>query len=284
MTYIYILEQNNIPFYVGKSVNPLKRKHKHFKTYGNDIIMTVVDECDSNKNIWKPLEGFWINYITFLGFNLVNKNIDGGGGPTFYTQQQKNKMKGPRPHVGNKISKTLLKNNHSKYYTKEIRKKMSDNLKGSHGGPFTENHIQEIKNSKRKISKRVLQYDLNGKFIKEWKSKGEAADWINIIHSRSINQNIISQIKDCCYGRMISCWDYIWRYKDEFIPLFPKYYPIEQYKDGILINTFYNELEAEKYVLEHYGNNNKNTKVRDLIKKSIKNNKKYKNYEWKYKK
>ena len=35
-----------------------------------------------------------------------------------------------------------------------------------------------MKISRRLVSKRIFQYDLNGKFIREWLSKGEAADWI----------------------------------------------------------------------------------------------------------
>ena len=145
-------------------------------------------------------------------------------------------MRKPRCEgTGAKISKTLIERNHSKYYTDEIKTKMGISMKGSHGGPFTDNHIIQLKEGSRKNSKRLFQYDLNGKFIKEWKSKGEAFDWIKTQDDRSLTQNVISQIKDCCLGRIISCWGYIWRYKDEFIPVVPKYYPIEQYKDNIII-------------------------------------------------
>lgn len=286
MTYIYILTRNNIPFYVGKTntVNQRKSHHKKFK--GSDLEFVIIDEVKDIE--WKYWESFWINKFKTLGFELENKN-NGGGGPTIWTEEQKLKINPERIEKiknnkdrGNKISKTLLERDHSKYYNENIRNKMSENMKGSHGGPFTDIHIINLKEGLRKNSKRVLQYNLNGDFLKEWRSKGEAVEWITTQELRSIGQNVSSQIKDCCLGRMISCWGFIWRFKDEFIPVIPKYYPIEQYKDNILINTFYNELEAEKYILNNNLTTNKQ-KPRDLIKVSIKKGKKFCGFKWKYK-
>ena len=260
MTYIYILERNEIPFYVGKAKDFIRRKGKHKELYGKDIIMTIIDSCGDEYECWKPLEKFWISYIKFLGFELTNKN-NGGGGPSKYTEESKIKMRKPRKEgTGAKISKTLLKNNHSKYYTDDVKQKMSNGmtglkrgpiseetrikikeglkdhskhytpeicqkmriaLKGSHGGPLSEEHIIKMKEGRRKKSKRVFQYDLNGKFIKEWSGKGEISDWVKENEERARTQNVISQINDCCIGKIISCWGYIWRFKDEFIPVIP---------------------------------------------------------------
>jgi hypothetical protein len=223
---------------------------------------------------------------------LENKN-SGGGGSTSWDEKQKkshsmlynedviNKI--ITPERNQKISNTLKRRDHSQYYTPDIRNKMSANMKGSHLGPFTDEHIDNLKQAKSESSKRLLQYDLNGVYIREWKSKGEASDYIRSVEPRAIGQNIPSQIKDCCLGRMISCWGFIWRFKDEFIPLVPKYYPIEQYQNGVLVNVFYNDLEAEKYVIENNLSRNKQL-PRNLIKKSIKKQTKYLGYEWKYKK
>ena len=51
----------------------------------------------------------------------------------------------------------------------------------------------------------------------------------------------------------------------------------------MLVNTFYNELEAEKYVIENGLSQNKQL-PRNLLKKAIKKQTKYIGYEWKYKK
>jgi len=94
MIKIYILERNGIPFYVGKAKDSTRRKHSHRKTYGLDIQSYVIDEVED----WKFWESYWIEQFKCWGFKLENKN-NGGGGPSNYTEEQKQKMKGPRPLV-----------------------------------------------------------------------------------------------------------------------------------------------------------------------------------------
>jgi hypothetical protein len=290
MVYIYYLQKNEIPFYIGKAVDIKRRLNKHKMNKGENISLIVIDEV--SEDTWRFWESYWICQFKCWGFILDNKN-NGGGGITSWDEIQKkshsilydkdliNKI--ITPERNKKISNTLKQRNHSQYYTLDIRHKMSNSMRGTHLGPFTDKHIDNLKVSKRKTSKRILQYDLNGKYIQEWKSKGEAHEYICSIEPRAIGQNVPSQIKDCCLGRMISCWGFIWRFKDEFIPLIPKYYPIEQYQNGVLINTFYNELEAEEYIIKNNLSKNKQL-PRNLIKKSIKKQTKYLEYEWKYKK
>jgi len=211
MTYIYILEQNGIPFYVGKAKNIVRRRHGHYRNYGTDIDLVIIDECGDDVLLWKPLESYWIEQFRQWGFELQNKN-KGGGGPSFYTEESKLKMRNPRKEgTGAKISKALIEGNHSKYYTQEIRDKMSTHAKGSHGGPFTDIHIANIKLSRRLTSKRVLQYNLQGKLLKKWDSKGEAAEFIK--NKLNLSSNVVSQIKDCILGRQKTSFKYIWRYE-----------------------------------------------------------------------
>ena len=290
MVYIYYLHQNQIPFYVGKAIDVKRRLNKHKIDKGENVSLVVIDEVHQHE--WRFWETYWICQFKCWGFTLDNKNKGGGGSTSWdenkkkshsvlYTDDIINKI--TTPERNQKISNTLKRRDHTQYYTQDIRNKMSNNMKGTHSGPFTDEHIGNLKQAKRILSKRVLQYDLNGMYIREWKSKGEAAEYIRSVESRAIGQNVPSQIKDCCLGRMISCWGFIWRFKDEFIPLIPKYYPIEQYKNNILVNVFYNELEAEKYILDNKLSKNKQL-PRNLIKNSIKKQKKYAGYEWKYKK
>lgn len=56
----------------------------------------------------------------------------------------------------------------------------------------------------KKSSKPVLQYDLNGIFIKEWSSASEAARSLNIP---------ISNICSCCNNQRKTASGYIWKYK-----------------------------------------------------------------------
>jgi hypothetical protein len=204
MTKIYILERNEVPFYVGKAKDVIRRKHKHTQTYGDDIILTVIDEVED----WKCWEEYWIEQFKAWGFTLLNQN-KGGGGPERYTEEQKQKMKKPRKEgTGDKISKAL-KGNHTKYYTKSVRKKISEGNKIPK--PFSDKHIQNMGIAKRKQATPVLQYDLKDNFIKEWESKGQAAEWVK--EQTGKTSNLVSQIKDCILGRQKTAFGYKWKYK-----------------------------------------------------------------------
>lgn len=62
-----------------------------------------------------------------------------------------------------------------------------------------------IEKIRRKTGKIVLQYDLEGNFIKEYSNMGEACKENNI-KSRS-------NIHECCYGKYKQAGGYIWRFK-----------------------------------------------------------------------
>ena len=78
MTKIYVLERNGVPFYIGKANDTIRRKHKHYQTYGTDITLSIIDEVED----WKYWEEYWIEQFKVWGFNLLNQN-KGGGGPVF---------------------------------------------------------------------------------------------------------------------------------------------------------------------------------------------------------
>ena len=62
-------------------------------------------------------------------------------------------------------------------------------------------------NTNRKRSKKVLQFTLDGEFVKEWESTRECK-------RNGFNQgNIVS----CCNGKLKSAGGFIWRYKKEVI-------------------------------------------------------------------
>jgi len=204
MVKIYILERNNVPFYVGKSKNPTRRKHKHYQKYGTNINLIIIDEVEN----WKYWESFWIEQFIQWGFNLLNQN-KGGGGPEKYSEESKQKMRKPRPGSGAKISKTLIERNHSKYYTEEVRERISNGNKFKK--PFSDEHVLNMGIAKRKDAKPVLQYDLEGNFIKEWESKGQAANWIK--ETLNKKSNVTSQIKDCILGKQKTAFNYKWKYK-----------------------------------------------------------------------
>lgn len=58
-------------------------------------------------------------------------------------------------------------------------------------------------NAKRAYSKKILQYTIGGKYIRDWDSISEA--------SRTLGINV-SHITQCCKGRKKQCGGFIWRY------------------------------------------------------------------------
>jgi hypothetical protein len=102
----------------------------------------------------------------------------------------------------------------------------------------------------KKLSKPVLQYDLQGNFIKEWKSASEAAVYF---------KKHPAAITECCRGHRNYIYGFIWRYKNnpieqeiKFVPkkskketLPPYYNPVNQYDlQGNFIKTWNNSREA----------------------------------------
>lgn len=214
MTHIYYLEKNDMPFYIGKTRNPIRRKHKHYTKYGREIKLCLIDNCEDDEKTWKFWENYWIDQFKSWGFELVNQN-KGGGGPSIYKEEYKLKMRKPRKEgTGQKISKTLRERNHSKYYTPEVREKMSNSLKGRKSAPFSNQRKSNMRKGLIKsLGKKVLQYDLEGNFIQEFDSKSLAEEWL-LKNKSNVSPFVGKQIKDCCLGKQKTCYGYIWRYKE----------------------------------------------------------------------
>lgn len=65
---------------------------------------------------------------------------------------------------------------------------------------------QSIENGKLYCSKKIIQYDLNNNFIKEWESISEA--------SRNLNLNR-GDIGTCCRKKKGTVGGYIWKFKED---------------------------------------------------------------------
>lgn len=218
MTYIYYLEKEGIPFYVGKAVDVRRRKNKHYITYGRDIELVVIDEI--NNNDWRFWESYWISQFKTWGFNLDNRNNGGGGLDSWGDEKKKEHSNLYNKDMINKIvtkkrnkkiSKTLKQNNHSKYYTDEVRKKMSLKLKGQTRN-FSDKHLNNLaKANLLSKGKTVYCYNLDDVYINEFQCLREAKEWLLSIKP-DISKNVDKQIKDCCNGRQKKCHGYKWRY------------------------------------------------------------------------
>jgi len=220
ITRIYLVTNcygNPNKVYIGKEkIQPIKsRYYEHKKRFGHQIIFTYIDQIESlNSKDWKPLECFWIEYFRQLGFDLQNKN-DGVGGSNIITLEtrikmsqshkdkklsQETKSKMSLIRTGNKHSnETRLKMSLSKQnMSQETKNKMSLAAKGKKKSLEIRNKMKEYRN------KPILQYDLEGNFIKEWSSAKEASQKLNI------NRNGISSV---CNNKNKSSGKFIWKFK-----------------------------------------------------------------------
>jgi hypothetical protein len=100
--------------------------------------------------------------------------------------------------------------------TDQTRQKMSDIAKERLSNPenhplfgthLTQEHINMLSQARTdKLSVAVLQYDMNGNFIAEYKNAIEAA---NVVGTNK------SCIASCCQGKQHTAGNFVWKYKDE---------------------------------------------------------------------
>lgn len=210
ITKIYLVDNiDNNPFkvYIGKTKisRSKSREYDHKYRFGCQINFNFIDEINSlKKEDWEPLETYWIEQFKQWGFEVVNKNT-GGGGPDSHTDFSKSKIsvsklgqKYPKNH-GLKISKALTGKTKSKEHCLNISLSKL-------GKPNIKNKIPKPKGFGENNFKPILQYNLNGEFIKEWKSLKEAAMSLGY---KQATGSMSSNLK----GKYKSALGFIWKYK-----------------------------------------------------------------------
>jgi len=225
---IYYLEQNQIPFYIGKTINSLKlRLNQHKKKFGNDITISLLDI--SSVEEWRFWEEYYIWLFLSWGFKLKNKN-KGGCGPVLYSSDERKKFKKPKinkskytqSHLKIKVYQYDLKGNFIKEWNSvsEAAKFFNRNhgmdiinccqgkQKTAYGFIWRKNleeiNIKNLNLGKRK-RKTILQYDLDDNFIKEWSTITEA--------STSLKKSGVS-ITHNLTGKQKTAYGYKWKYKN----------------------------------------------------------------------
>jgi hypothetical protein len=94
---MYCYEDYN-KVYIGKTINST-RINDHKRKYGYDINFDILEEIEgTDKNIWKPRESYWIQYYLDLGFEVLNKQLKGGSGVEYHTDETKAKIKEWKKH------------------------------------------------------------------------------------------------------------------------------------------------------------------------------------------
>jgi hypothetical protein len=148
VTYIYLItncfnKPNNV--YIGKTKNISSRKNSHCKTYGKNILFTIIDQVDSyNKNDWAPLEKYWLEQFRQWGFNIVNPNKKGGGGSDKWPEESK--IKQSLKYVGREVPWATGRPKGTKY-TEEQKQKMRKSRinKWRRSSSISQNIIEEIR-------------------------------------------------------------------------------------------------------------------------------------------
>ena len=201
MSKIYFLHKgDNIPFYVGKTSQPLNsRLCSHTQNLGKNIKIELIEEV---KN-WKYWESFWIEQFKQWGFILLNQNKGGGGSLTGVSKHSlESREKISKSRIGIKYSDES-KNKISKALKGKKQSKKTCDLKrikrlGSNHSSLSKEKISE------NLSKPIFQCDKQGNLIKEWPSTKKAGHELNIQPS---------DITKCLKNRLKSAGSFIWKYK-----------------------------------------------------------------------
>lgn len=185
--------------YIGKTKNCRKNNHK--LKYGKDIEYTYIDEIFSlSYKDWVYLEIYWIEQFRQWGFEVININKKGGGGPEIQSQDAKDKI--GKKHKGRDVSlETRLKISESRKgqtQNEETKRKKSLSLKGKIAGvPKTKEHIL-------KMSKPISQYTLDNEHIKDWNSLTDVYKELGFKPGNLCNN--LTQRNKTAYG-------FVWKYK-----------------------------------------------------------------------
>jgi len=203
ITYIYYLcKGDGIPIYVGKTKNSpnLRLNDHHFKKE-KELKIEIIDEVPTSE--WEFWEKHYISLFKSWGFELINKNIGGGGpqGGYFLTQDIKDKIGKSNSKLkpkgfGDKLSKIKMGTPLPLGTGDKIGKSKTNHK--CYSDPKRGEKIRESKN------KPVLQYDLNDNFIKEFES-GQQASKHTLIDARGISL--------CCRNKGKKAGGFKWKFK-----------------------------------------------------------------------
>ena len=225
---IYKITNPQNKIYVGQSVNVKKRikKYKTIKIYNQQPKLfnsiqkygyenhkfEIIEECDIN--MLDEREIYWGECFNVLGSKGLNCRLGNGKGRLSEETKQK-----------------ISKANKGRKYTEEQKVKISLNKMGNNAYPkglkrpkeFGENlsklyreGLAKIISEKTKgkpkpqgfnahLSKSILQYDLEGNFIKEWDSINNAARYLN---------KDVTNISKALVGKYKTAYNFIWKYKN----------------------------------------------------------------------
>jgi len=267
---VYCHESPSGKRYVGITCQDVKKRWRDGKGYANNHHFTNA----INKYSWDNFE----HYILFE--NLTLKDAQCKERELIALWDLTNEKKGYNVssggwgksgcHLSEETKKKIGESNKGKKISKEQRERLSERTKGKpsprkgvklteeqkhqmslrlKGKPLSPEKYQKLLNA---LAKPVLQFDFNGKFIKEY---------ISIIDAERQTGVSNVNISRCCLGKVYSANSYIWIYKESYslnlllerlitireINNISK--EVEQYTiDDIYVTTFPSIRKAAKFV------------------------------------
>jgi hypothetical protein len=201
-------------FYIGKGTGNRFKSKSGRNQYWHNIVNKHDFEPEILIDNLTEEEAFQLEseYCKNIGYgNLCNLHIENGWGGHSKTEETKQKL---YTDIRNKHVSESLKGYKQ---TKEHVKKRSDHLKGKSNlknkkpkpDGFGDKVSNKLKGGQRiSIRKSILQYDLEGNFIKEWFSILEVCKIL--FNDVSKNPNITA----CCKNRIKSAYGFAWKYKN----------------------------------------------------------------------
>jgi group I intron endonuclease len=238
---IYKLTSPNNKVYFGQTINWDVRK-KHYKNksgqrqpklyyslkkYGWNMFKKEIIEICNVEQLNEREIHYKQQFINEFGWDkaLFCEIYDTGGGP----KSQETKMKMSISHLGKKHSKKtcdkISKNRTGKCHSEENKQKMKMSRIG------------------KTSSKPILQYDLDGNFIKEWVNTKQTQEYLNLY-----------SITGALQKKNRSAGGYQWRYKNDLLEISKfkqntRSKPIIQYNlDGSFIKEWNSTTEASKTI------------------------------------
>lgn len=134
---------------------------------------------------------------------------------------------------------------------------------------------QHIYSNERDIGKPVLQFDLNGNFIREYNSIYEASKKTNILNHH---------IRNCCNNKTKTGCGYIWIFKSKYEPKYPLNYNNPKKPKSIIMKDLNDNILGEFDSINSANNFiNPNKDNRKVIKYACEHNAIRLNHKWEYK-
>lgn len=216
--------------YGGPKITRARTKYTPEKFTYQVLYRETFDTLEEANKILDLLETYYIGYYDSY-VNGYNDTLGGLGcnGRTI-TKETRDKIR--KAHL-------------NKILSEETKQRIAYKVKGRKVSKETKEKLSKIRRAK---SKKVLQYDLEGNFIKEWNSAIEAS---NVLKIRVV------AIRACCSGKShcLTANNYIWKWYSDNYPLkidqrtinYRSKIVLQKDLDNNIINTYLSIREAAKY-------------------------------------